>query len=202
MLAAGKTYSEISRELGCSSAYVARWKARFQEHRLAGLDSRYAGRKAWVITPEMEARVLAMTRQAPPDGSTHWTSRKLGKVLKISHVTVAKIWSRAGIKPHRIERYMASDDPDFEAKAADVIGLYLDPPKHAAIFSLDEKSHIQALDRLHPALPLTLAVWSATASSTTGRDPSLYAALDTLSGEVFGKTVRRRNQRGVRGIPR
>lgn len=192
MLAAGKTYGEICRELGCSSAYVARWKARFQEHRLAGLDSRYAGRKAWVITPEMEARVLAMTRQAPPDGSTHWTSRKLGKALKISHVTVAKIWSRAGIKPHRIERYMASDDPDFEAKAADVIGLYLDPPKHAAIFSLDEKSHIQALDRLDPVLPLSPGRLERHGFEYYRHGTlSLYAALDTLSGEVFGKTVRR-----------
>jgi transposase len=192
MLAAGKTYSEICRELGCSSAYVARWKARFQEYRLAGLDSRYAGRKAWVITAEMEARVLAMTRQAPPDGSTHWTSRKLGKAVGISHVTVAKIWSRAGIKPHRIERYMASDDPEFETKAADVIGLYLDPPKHAAIFSLDEKSHIQALDRLDPVLPLSPGRLERHGFEYYRHGTlSLYAALDTLSGEVFSKTVRR-----------
>jgi len=192
MLAAGQTYSEISRELGCSSAYVARWKARFQEHRLAGLDSRYAGRKAWVITPEMEARVLAMTRQAPPDGSTHWTSRKLGKVLKISHVTVAKIWSRAGIKPHRIQRYMASDDPDFEAKAADVIGLYLDPPKHAAIFSLDEKSHIQALDRLDPVLPLSPGRLERHGFEYYRHGTlSLYAAFNTKTGEVMGKTAAR-----------
>ena len=110
---------------------------------------------AWVITPRMEARVLAMTRKPPPDGSTHWSSRKMARELGISHVTVAKIWARAGLKPHRLSRYMASNDPDFEHKAADIIGLYLDPPKHAAVFCLDEKSHIQALDRLDPVLPLS-----------------------------------------------
>jgi len=192
MLAAGRSYREICRELGCSSAYVARWKERFQRHRLAGLDSRYAGRKAWVITPQMEARVLERTRRSPPDGSTHWSSRKLAKALKISHVTVAKIWSRAGIKPHRLARYMASDDPDFESKAADVIGLYLDPPKHAAIFSLDEKSHIQALDRLDPVLPLSPGRLERHGFEYYRHGTlSLYAALDTLSGEIYGKTVRR-----------
>ena len=192
MLAAGNSYREICPELGCSSAYVARWKARFQEHRVAGLDSRYAGRKAWVITPRMEARVLAKMRQPPPDGSTHWTSRKLARVLRISHVTVAKIWARAGLKPHRLERYMASNDPDFERKAADIIGLYLDPPKHAAVFCLDEKSHIQALDRLDPVLPLSPGRLERHGFEYYRHGTlSLFAALDTSSGEVYGKPVPR-----------
>lgn len=192
MLAGGQSYREISRELGCSSAYVAQWKARFQEHRLAGLDSRYAGRAAWVITPRMEARVLALTQKAPTDGSTHWSSRKLARELGISHVTVAKIWLRAGLKPHRLSRYMASDDPDFEQKAADVIGLYLDPPKHAAIFCLDEKSHIQALDRLDPVLPLSPGRLERHGFEYYRHGTlSLFAALDTLSGEVHGKAVKR-----------
>jgi len=192
MLAACKPYREIQKELGCSSTYVSRWKARFQSHRLAGLDSRYAGRKAWVITPRLEARVLAMTREAPPDGSTHWSSRKMARELGISHVTVAKIWARTGLKPHRLERYMASNDPDFEEKAADVIGLYLDPPKHAAVFCLDEKSHIQALDRLDPVLPLSPGRLERHGFEYYRHGTlSLYAALDTLSGQVYGKTVKR-----------
>jgi hypothetical protein len=81
----------------------------------------------------MEARILEKTRQAPPDGSTHWSTRKLGRLLKISHNLVAKAWQRAGLQPHRFERYMQSDDPDFETKAADVIGLYVHPPDHAAV---------------------------------------------------------------------
>lgn len=191
-LAAGRSYRDICAELGCSSAYIARWKARFQEHRLAGLDSRHVGRSPWVITSKMEARVLALTRQSPPDGSTHWSSRKLAKQLGISHVTVAKIWARAGLKPHRIKRYMASDDPDFERKAADIIGLYLNPPEHAAVFSLDEKSHIQALDRLDPVLPLSPGRLERHGFEYYRHGTlSLYAALDTLSGEVYGKTASR-----------
>lgn len=159
---------------------------------MAGLDSRYVGRAAWVVTPKMEARVLALTQKPPVDGSTHWSSRKLAKELGISHVTVAKIWARAGLKPHRLARYMASDDPDFEQKAADVIGLYLDPPKHAAVFSLDEKSHIQALDRLDPVLPLSPGRLERHGFEYYRHGTlSLYAALDTLSGEVHGKTVDR-----------
>jgi transposase len=192
LLASGRSYRDICQEIGCSPAYVARWKARFQKDRLAGLDSRYAGRSAWVITAEMEARVLALTRKPPADGSTHWSSRKLGAKLGISHVTVAKIWARAGLKPHRIARYMASDDPDFETKAADVIGLYLNPPKHAAVFCVDEKSHIQALDRLDPVLPLSPGRLERHGFEYFRHGTlSLYAALDTLSGEVYGKTVAR-----------
>ena len=155
LLAAGHSYREICTELRCSHEYIARWKTRFQEDRLGGLDSRHVGRQAWVVTPKLEARVLNRTRQPPSDGSTHWSSRKLAKEFRISHVTVTQIWKRAGLKPHRIKRYMASNDPDFETKAADIIGLYLKPPKHAAIFSLDEKTAIQALDRLDPVLPLS-----------------------------------------------
>jgi transposase len=191
-LAAGRSYREIGAQLACSSAYIARWKARFQKHRLAGLDSRYAGRTPWVITSKMEARVLALTRKPAADGSTHWSSRKLARQLGISHVTVAKIWARAGIKPHRIKRYMASDDPDFERKAADVIGLYLNPPEHAAVFCLDEKSHIQALDRLDPVLPLSPGRFERHGFEYYRHGTlSLYAALDTLSGEVYGKTAAR-----------
>jgi transposase len=192
MLAAGKSYREIGRELRCSATYVARWKKRFQEHRLAGLDSQYVGRVAWVITPRMEARVLAMTKKAPPDGATHWSTRKLARQLGISHVSVAKIWARAGLKPHRLARYMASNDPDFERKAADIIGLYLDPPKHAAVFCLDEKSHIQALDRLDPVLPFSPGRLERHGFEYYRHGTlSLFAALDTRSGEVFGKPVPR-----------
>jgi transposase len=191
-LAAGRSYRDIGAELGCSSAYIARWKARFLAQRLSGLDSCYAGRKPWVLTAKMEARVLALTRKPPSDGSTHWSSRKLGQQLGISHVTVAKIWARAGLKPHRIKRYMASDDPDFERKAADIIGLYLNPPEHAAVFSLDEKSHIQALDRLDPVLPLSPGRLERHGFEYYRHGTlSLYAALDTLSGEVYGKTAAR-----------
>jgi transposase len=192
LLAAGESYRQISQELGCGSEYIARWKGRFQAFRVAGLDSRHQGRKAWVVTPKMEARVIAMTRQAPPDGATHWSTRKLAREVGISYVTVAEIWRRAGLKPHRLKRYMASDDPDFETKAADIIGLYINPPSNAAVFCVDEKTAIQALDRLDPVLPLSPGRFERHGFEYFRHGTlSLYAALDTLSGEVFGKTAAR-----------
>lgn len=192
MLAQGRAYREIVQELGCSTQYVARWKGRFQADRIAGLDARHEGRKAWLVTPSLEARLLAKTRKPAPDGSTHWSTRKMAKELGISHTTVSQIWARAGMKPHRLDRYMASNDANFETKAADVIGLYLDPPQHAAVFCLDEKTAIQALDRLDPVLPLSPGRAERHGFEYYRHGTlSLYAALNTLSGEVLGKTVDR-----------
>src|SRR6266545_2578667 len=153
MLADGASYSTIEATVPCFRDYINRWRKRFVAKRLDGLQPRYRGQPPTVLTPKMEARVLEKTRQAPPDGSTHWSTRKLGRLLKIHHNLVGKAWRRAGLQPHRFERYMQSDDPDFETKAADVIGLYVNPPDHAAVFAVDEKTAIQALDRLDPTVP-------------------------------------------------
>src|SRR5215510_9233361 len=144
MLADGASYSAIEATVPCYRDYINRWRKRFLAKRLDGLHPRYRGQPPTVLTAAMEARILEKTRQAPPDGSTHWSTRKLGRVLKIHHNLVRKAWVRAGLQPHRFERYMASDDPDFEQKAADVIGLYVNPPDHAAVFPVDEKTAIQA----------------------------------------------------------
>lgn len=156
MLSSGRSYAEIQKRLQTTAPTISRWKKRFLEERINGLmEARHPGQKPTVITPQLQARVLEATRRKPKDGSTHWSVRKLARELKISKDAVHRIWRTAGVKPHRLERYMASDDPDFETKAADIIGLYLDPPQHAAIFCVDEKSAIQALDRLDPVLPLS-----------------------------------------------
>lgn len=192
MLAAEHSWSAISEALDCSPDYIARWKKRFEAERLAGLYARHPGREATVLTPRLEARILEWTRRKPADGSTHWTTRKLAKALNLNHMVVARTWQRAGIRPHRIERYMASDDPDFEAKAADVIGLYVKPPQHAAVFCVDEKTHIQALDRLDPVLP-----FSPGRAERHGFEYyrhgtlSLFAAFNTKTGQVIGKTTTR-----------
>src|SRR5580658_4174887 len=120
MLARGDSFSTITATVGCYPDYISRWKQRFETERLSGLQAKYCGQLPTVRTPAMEARILAKTRQRPPDGSTHWSTRKLAKVLGISHVLVARVWRRAGLQPHRFERYMLSDDPAFEQKAADV----------------------------------------------------------------------------------
>jgi transposase len=192
MLAAGEPFSTITVTVGCYPDYVSRWKRRFEIDRVAGLRARYRGQPATVRTPAMEARILSKTRQRPPDGSTHWSTRKLAKVLGISHVLVLRVWRRAGLQPHRVERYMASDDPDFERKAADVIGLYLKPPQHAVVFAADEKTAIQALDRLDPVLPLSPGRAERHGFEYYRHGTlSLYAALNTSTGEIIGQTVPR-----------
>src|SRR6266481_2381824 len=192
MLSEGQSWSAIQQALGCSSAYIARWQARFAQQRLAGLCARHQGRPATKRTARLEARILAWTRRAPNDGSTHWSSRKLAQALGINHMMVARVWRRAGLKPHRLERYMASDDPDFERKAADVIGLYVNPPQHAAVFCVDEKTAIQALDRLDPVLPLSPGRAERHGFEYYRHGTlSLYAAFNTKTGEVLGKTAAR-----------
>src|ERR1700726_2685595 len=190
LLAQGKSYLAIRQVLGCNPNYISRWKGRFEAERLAGLYSHYRGRAVEKRTPELEAKILEWTRRPAPDGSTHWSSRKLAQHLGISHMMVARVWQRAGLKPHRVERYMASDDPDFETKAADIIGLYVKPPQHAAVFCVDEKTAIQALDRLDPVLPLSPGRLERHGFEYYRHGTLLlYAALNTKSGEVVGKTA-------------
>ena len=192
MLVDGESFTMIASAVGCYPAYITRWRDRFETERLAGLRAKYRGQPATVRTPALEARVLAKTRQKPPDGSTHWSTRKLGQVLGISHMLVARVWRRAGYQPHRLERYMLSDDPQFERKAADVIGLYLNPPQHAVVFAADEKTAIQALDRLDPVLPLSPGRAERHGFEYYRHGTlSLYAALNTRTGEIIGQTVPR-----------
>jgi transposase len=192
LLSDGFTWDEVCERLECSRGFVASWSQRFDDQRIAGLYSRHVGQVATVLTPQLEARILDATRRAPTDGSTQWSTRKLGAHLQISHMMVARVWHKHGLKPHRIERYMASNDPDFEQKAADIIGLYLNPPDHAAVFCVDEKTAIQALDRLDPVLPLSPGRIERHGFEYYRHGTlSLYAAFNTRTGEVLGKTAQR-----------
>jgi transposase len=187
MLAAGHSYREIRQRLDCSDEYIREWKRRFQEERVAGLDSRYRGSQRRTRTAETEARILEATRHGPTDGTTHWSSYRLAKELGISQSSVSRVWRHFGIQPHRLRGYMASDDPEFEEKAADIIGLYLKPPLNAAVFCVDEKSAIQALDRLDPVLPLSPGRAERHGFEYFRHGTlSLYAALNTRTGDVMG----------------
>lgn len=191
-LARGKSFSQIMSQLGCSQNYIIRWKQRFLTDRLCGLFARHQGRKPSEDSAAIEAWILDHTRKTPPDGSTHWTTRKLAEVLKINHMRVARVWAKAGLQPHRLRSYMASDDPDFEQKAADIIGLYLNPPTNAAVFCVDEKSAIQALDRLDPVLPMSPGRAERHGFEYYRHGTlSLYAALETQTGAVLGKAASR-----------
>src|SRR5450756_1447350 len=167
MLAEGASFSTIKQRLGTTAPTIIRWKRRF-----------------------------SATRRQPKDSSTHWSCRKLAAELGISKDAVHRVWKEAGLKPHRLERYMASDDPNFETKAADIIGLYLNPPQHAAVFCVDEKTAIQALDRLDPVLPLSPGRVERHGFEYYRHGTlSLYAALDTATGRVHGKTASRHTSR-------
>jgi transposase len=192
LLADGHTWDEACELLPCSRGFAASWTKRFEEERIAGLYSRHVGQVATVLTPQLEGRILEVTRRAPSDGATHWSTRRLGEHLGISHMMVARVWRKHGLRPHRMERYMASNDPDFEKKAADIIGLYLNPPAHAAIFCVDEKTAIQALDRKDPVLPLSPGRLERHGFEYFRHGTlSLYAAFNTQTGEVLGRTAPR-----------
>ena len=192
LLADGDSYSSITAKTGCSSRTIALWKHRFEADGLEGLAARHRGSKRTVLTPALQARILAWTRRAPPHGATHWSTRSMGRKLGVQHTIVARAWRDAGLQPHRLERYMRSTDPEFETKAADVIGLYLDPPQHAVVFCIDEKTAIQALDRIDPLLPLSPGRAERHGFEYYRHGTlSLYAALNTHTGEVLGAAVPR-----------
>jgi transposase len=192
-LAGGQTLAAVSRKQSCSVNTVKLWRDRFLEGRLSGLFGRYPGKAVTAGTERLEARIIDWTlHRKTPDGSTQWSSRKLAAALGCSHMRVARVWAKAGLQPSRRRHYMVSDDPDFESKAADIIGLYLKPPTHAAVFCVDEKAAIQALDRLDPVLPLSPGRAERHGFEYFRHGTlSLYAALEVSSGQVLGKTTQR-----------
>jgi transposase len=192
LLEGGDTWSQIREKLSCNDSFIDRWSKRFNEERLAGLFSRHAGQEPSTLTARLEARILEWTVKRKPCASTHWSTRKLGAELGVSHMMIARVWRKHSLKPQRLDGYMTSDDPDFEKKAADIIGLYLHPPQHAAVFCVDEKTAIQALDRLDPVLPLSPGRAERHGFEYFRHGTlSLYAAFNTKTGEVLGKTAAR-----------
>lgn len=191
-LADGQSYAQISAALGVTDAFIARWKQRVVTGGLPALGDRPRSGRPDRLDPRIEAKILAKTQEPPPAPFTHWTTRRMARRIGVSHATVHRVWQRAGLQPHRLERYLTSTDPDFERKAADVIGLYLQPPANAVVFSVDEKSHIQALDRLDPVLPLSPGRAERHGFEYRRNGTlSLYAALEVGTGRVEGMTAAR-----------
>ena len=189
-LADGQTYAAIGAMLGVTDTFIARWKQRVVDGGIVALGDLPRSGRPDRLDPRVEAKILAKTQERPPAPFTHWTTRRMARLIGVSHVTVHRVWRRAGLQPHRLEHYLTSDDPDFETKAADVIGLYLDPPQNAVVFSVDEKSHIQALDRLDPVLPLSPGRAERHGFEYTRNGTlSLYAALNVGTGHVEGMTA-------------
>jgi transposase len=194
MLEDGESRDSIMSRLECDSRFISRWSRRFLSDRLAGMYARHPGREPKQPPEKLEARVLGYTlKRKPADGSTHWSSYKLAAELgDVSVTAVQRIWRKHGVRPQRLERHMVSNDPDFETKAADVIGLYLNPPAHAVVFCVDEKTAIQALDRKDRMLPLSPGrAESHGFEYKRNGTLSLFAALNTATGEVLGRTAPR-----------
>lgn len=191
-LADGATYEQIKTSLQTTAPTISRWKQRFEEAGIAGLDPRHKGSQPRVADAALQARIARKTQQKPPDGSTHWSCRKMAAALGLSKSTVQRVWTQMRLKPHRLDGYMASNDPHFEEKAADIIALYMNPPQHAAVFCVDEKTAIQALDRLDPVLPLSPGRAERHGFEYYRHGTlSLYAALDVKTGQVQGMTAGR-----------
>lgn len=192
LLADGRSLRYIQTQTGMSPRRTLHWKQCWRENGLDGLlDAPRAGRPR-KMTVAKEVAIVAATQASPPEPITHWSTRRLARRWGISHVTVMRVWHKVGLQPHRLKRYMASPDPHFEAKAKDILGLYLHPPEKAAVFCIDEKTAIQALDRTQPALPLRPGHPERhTAEYVRHGTVSLFAALEVHSGKVVGRCAPR-----------
>lgn len=188
----GQSYATIAATHGVTDKYIAQWKRRVHDGGILALADRPRSGRPDRLDPRVEARILALTREPPPAPLTHWTTRRMAARARVSHMTVARVWRRAGLKPHQVEGYLASTDPAFETKAPDVIGLYLAPPRNAVVFCVDEKTAIQALDRLDPVLPMSPGRAERHGFEYKRNGTlSLYAALNVATGTVEGMTAER-----------
>ena len=189
----GRPYSMIGAQEACTDRFIAIWKRRYVDGGVLALaDAPRAGR-GHGLSPAVEAKIVQLTVQTkPPAPLTHWSTRRLAAKVGVHYSTVAAVWKRHGLKPHRLERYKASPDPDFETKAADIIGLDVEPPQHAVVFCIDEKTAIQALDRTDPVLPLSPGRAERHGFEDVRHGTlSLYAALEVATGRVEGMTAPR-----------
>lgn len=189
--AEGCSLERVSAGSGLSQQNCSKWRKRFLRDRLEGLrDAPRSGRPRR-IRPEEKVRVMALACQRPPDGSTRWTIRRLAKAVGLGKSTVHRILNEGALKPHKVTYWCGkSPDPEFEEKQAVILGLYLDPPANALVLSVDEKSHIQALDRTQPELPLRPGnPRRLTNTYKRHGTTSLLAALVVHEGEITGRCV-------------
>jgi transposase len=197
--------AEIMRRAGVSKPCVWRWQRRFMEAGVDGLlhDRTRKPGKAPVPDPVV-GRLIARTLSDPPGETTHWTSRAMATAMGLAVSTVQKIWRAHGLAPHRLRVFKLSRDPQFAAKVRDVVGLYVDPPAHSLVLSVDEKSQIQALDRTQPGLPMKKGrAGTMTHDYIRNGTTTLFAALNVLDGTVVGQCMQRhRHQEFLRFLNR
>ncbi len=192
LTADGQTAEAVAEALETSIRAVYRWRKRFKDQGLAGLNDLQRPGQPKKISAETVKEVLRLTVECIPREATHWSVRLMAKAAGITNWQVQQIWKAADLKPHRLQTFKISNDPEFADKVIDVVGLYMDPPDNAIILSVDEKTQIQALDRTQPMLPLKPGqIERRTHDYKRNGTTSLYAAFDILTGNVIGRVTKR-----------
>ncbi len=200
LAAEGVANLEIARRCGTTPNAVRRWRSRFEQDGVEGVGviAPGRGRSSWLPEGTVQAVVADTLHAAPDDGSTHWTTRLMAARHGIGKDTVARIWRDHGLKPWKVDTFKISTDPDFEAKLVDVVGLYMDPPERAVVFSFDEKTQCQALDRTQPSLPMKAGrAGTMTHDYKRHGTTDLFAAMNVATGEVIYDTKPRHRAKEV-----
>ena len=202
--AEGLENRQVARQLRITDQTVCKWRERFRTARLEGLaDEPRPGAPRKISDAQVEA-LITRTLESPPPNASHWSTRTMAEAIGMSQSAVSRVWRAFSLQPHRVETFKLSADPFFVEKVRDVVGLYLNPPEHALVLCVDEKSQIQALDRTRPILPLRPGVPERqTHDYKRHGTTSLFAALDVATGKVIGSLHRRqRHQEFLRFLER
>lgn len=182
----GHASTDIATALGCNRSTVGKWRTRFAEHRLDGLHDEPRPGAPRAIDDDAVERVIVKTLEETPTNATHWSTRSMAKATGMSQSAVSRIWRAFGLKPHLVQSFKLSPDPQFVDKVRDIVGLYVNPPDAAVVLCVDEKTQVQALDRTAPVLPLMPGVPERRSHDyKRAGTTNLYAALDVASGQVI-----------------
>jgi transposase len=189
--AEGLTNRAVARQLHVSSHSVCKWRERFRTRRLEGLTDEPRPGAPRKVTDDQVVAIITRTLETPP-AATQWSTRRMAKVVGLSKATISRIWQTFGLQAHRVDTFKLSADPQFVEKVRDIVGLYLNPPDHAIVISLDEKSQVQALDRTRPLLPMRPGIPARqTHDYIRHGTTSLFAALNVATGKIIGRCHRR-----------
>jgi len=191
--AEGMQNKDIAEQLGTDANTVARWRNRFSSGGLAGIQKDAArGGRPPTARRQLARKIIEKTTQQRPANATHWSTRTLAEQLGCSRMMVQRVWEANGLKPHRVRTFKVSNDPQFAQKVIDIVGLYLDPPEHALVLCVDEKSQIQALDRTQPSLPMYPGrCGTLTHDYKRNGTTTLFAALEAAEGRLIGTCMKR-----------
>lgn len=192
MAAGGSSNTDIAGELGIKQHTVGRWRSRFAEHRLEGIEKDLPRGGRPRSREAIESEIIRKTTQETPENATHWSTRSLAKHLNITQSMVHRVWKANDLRPHMVKTFKVSNDPHFEEKLVDVVGLYLNPPDKALVLSVDEKSQVQALDRTQPSLPIVPGrCGTMTHDYERHGTTTLFAAIDMVQGKVIANCMAR-----------